>query len=84
MKRTRIVVEHREVRIVSIDRPLASAWCEQCGATVSFVSPEVAARVAQQPVRALVERAKAGELHVSDTAVAGLRLVCLASLLDLP
>jgi hypothetical protein len=76
-----MVLEHRQVRIVSIGGMLVREWCDACAAVVAFVPPEVAARVADLSAPSLDDRALAGEIHVSHTAVAGRTLVCLSSLL---
>ncbi len=82
VRRTRVLVERREVQIVSVGRPFVRGWCGQCAATVAFVATDVAALVARQPVPTIVERAETGEVHASDTARPGSKLICLASLLE--
>jgi hypothetical protein len=83
IRRTRTVIERREARVVTIGRVLPDRWCQECAAAVPFVSLDVAARVAHQPVPALVGHVAAGEIHVAAGAVEGLTLVCLASVIAL-
>jgi hypothetical protein len=84
LSRTRLVLEQSEVRIVSIGPPPVRHWCDACAAVVSFVPQDVAARVAEQVGVALGDRARAGAIHISETAVPGRTLVCLPSLLVPP
>jgi hypothetical protein len=58
-----------------------TAWCAQCGRTVSLISPDAAAKLAGMSTRAIYRQIEAGQLHFTETADE--LLICLDSVMRL-
>lgn len=77
--KTEITIETHRTFIVR-RTSLTRAWCARCATTVSFASPEEAARLAGRSAREIYRAVEAGRLHFIETGNRLLR-VCLDSLL---
>lgn len=75
-KRTEIVVETS--RLIIIGKTTA-AWCDDCGAHVTMLTPEQAAAAAGTSARTVYRQAELGQLHFTETSTGSL-LICHGSL----
>jgi hypothetical protein len=84
-KFTEILIETVETIIIRRRQgPAATAltaWCAQCGRTVSLISPDTAAKLAGVSARAIYRQLEAGQLHFTETADE--LLLCLDSVMRL-
>ena len=79
-KKTEVFVETEvEIEVKRRTRRLAPAWCEECGAAVELVPPDVAALVAEVSARTVFGWVERGLVHFTETTDGAL-LVCLNSL----
>ena len=75
----RIEITIETDRVLSISRRFA-AWCAACADLTAMVRVDEAAALAGVSERTICWRMEAGQLHCTETP-AGLRLICLNSLL---
>jgi hypothetical protein len=77
-----ITVEtERTYRVSHRFRP-KEAWCDSCGGSAMWLSPEQANAVSDLSIRAICRAVEAGSLHFIESP-AGLLFICLTSLLPM-
>jgi hypothetical protein len=78
-RRTRLMIETERVLIVTGHQSDFEGWCDQCGAEVKLVAPELAATLTGLSRRAVYRLIETGQIHFTESAEA-LVSVCLQSL----
>lgn len=81
--KTTITVETERVLIIKGRHGAVDGWCEQCGARVKLVTPEIAATLTGLSRRAVYRLIETGRLHFTESPAASPEAqvsVCLASL----
>jgi hypothetical protein len=78
-RRREITIETERVLVVRSRSGSFTAWCEECGASSSMVTPEVAAAIAGVGSREIYRWIEEEKLHFSETG-GGLVFVCCSSL----
>ena len=78
-RRTRITVETERVLIVRGHSCESDGWCNQCGAKVKLVAPEVAASLSGLSRRAVYRLIETGQVHFTESRDA-IVSICLESL----
>jgi len=78
-KTTIVTVEARERTTIRRGARQMIAWCDQCGAEVSMVTPNEAAALAGTEARAIFRALESGEVHFIETGEGAL-LICAQSL----
>ena len=78
-KTTIVTVEARERTTIRRGARQMIAWCDQCGAEVSMVTPNEAAALAGTEARAIFRGVESGDVHFIETGEGAL-LICAQSL----
>lgn len=78
-KRTEITIETNRIVVISRRGLSARAWCSACGARVSMVTADEAARLARVSSRTVYAWVEAGRLHFMEISD-GRLLICLDSI----
>lgn len=78
-KRTEITIETDRIVVISRRGLSVRVWCKSCGARVSMVTADEAARLARVSSRTLYRWIEDAKLHFIETAAGGL-LICHASI----
>ena len=82
-KRTVVTIETHRVMVIHSPERLLEDWCQQCGARVKLVRPEIAARLSGLSCRTLYRLIETGQVHFTQSPTESsedLVLVCLESL----
>ena len=78
-RRTEITIEKQRFLLVGGRKLVAHGWCAVCGAQVSLVTAETAARISGVSTRSIYRQVESGNLHFLEIHD-GLLLVCRESL----
>jgi hypothetical protein len=80
-RRTRTIIEQREVVIIRRSRQRKPVFCAECAEPIALITVAEAVRLAGINSRAVYRLIEAGQVHFAETAD-GIGLVCPATLLN--
>ena len=75
------MLEARQVIVIRNSHKRFRSWCERCGETSEWITPELAAVLSNASTRAIYRWIENGKLHFTEKE-SGLLLVCRNSLPD--
>jgi hypothetical protein len=78
-KRTEIQIEKHEISVIKLRRKFEKAYCERCGARVSVVEPEKAAKILSIALPDLSDPTMKGIIH---TVHRDSDLLCIRSVIS--